>query len=153
MSRSFIFKHIETIVDIIKDIKNPFITRIAGGISCLAIMGHCTYTFKTTNNKIIDVVDKYKFTRNGYTEFMIIDKNGDHYNVNNSLWYWKWNSIEDWHKIQTNEQLIMKYYGLRIPLLGIFPNIIMSDQAKMLDSMSNAEFRIIEFNSQRNRSY
>jgi hypothetical protein len=149
MSRSFVFKHIEILFDIVKDLKNPFITRIVGGISCLAIMGHCTYTFKTTNNKIIDVVDKYKFTRNGYTEFMIIDKHGDHYNVNNSLWYWKWNSIEDWHKIQTNKQLIMKYYGFRIPLLGIFPNIIMSDQAKMLDSMSNAEFRIIEFNSKR----
>ena len=105
MSRSFrfLFKPIEFLVDIIKDIKNPYSIKILTGFGCLATIGHCTYTFKTTNNKIIDVVDKYQFTRNGFTDFMIIDKNGDHYNVNNSLWYWKWDSIEDWHKIQTNK--------------------------------------------------
>ena len=26
---------------------------------------------------------------------MVIDSYGNHYNVNNSFWYWKWISIED----------------------------------------------------------
>lgn len=148
MSRSFgfLFKGIEILVDVIKDLKNPYFNKIVTGFGCLATIGHCTYTFKTTNNKIIDVQDKYQFTRNGFTEFMIIDKNGEHYNVNNSLWYWKWDSIEDWNKIQTNKQIVIKYYGLRIPLLGIFPNIV---NTNALDSMTSAECRILEFNNNR----
>ena len=147
MSRSFVsilFKPIEILVDVIKESKKSYFTKIVTGLSCLATIGHCTYTFKTTNNKIIDIQDKYMLTRNGFTEFMIIDTNGNHYNVNNSLWYWKWDSIEDWNKIQTNKLLIIKYYGWRIPLLGMFPNIVMSDQAKVLNSMSSATYRVIE---------
>ena len=34
---------------------------------------------------------------------------------------------EDWHKIQ-NTEIKIKYYGWRIPLFGVFPNIIMSEQ-------------------------
>ena len=126
MSRSFSFKIIfETLFDITtKDKQFSFIAKIAPGISCLGIIGHCLYTFKTTNNKIIIVEDKYQFTRNGYTEFMIIDKNGDHYNVNNSFWYWKWNSIEDWNTISLNDCIKIKYYSMRIPMFGLFPNIV-----------------------------
>ena len=89
---------------------------------------HCIYTLFTSHNKIITVDKKYKFVRNGFTEFMIIDQNGQHYNVNNSFWYLKWNSNEDWHKIETNNKIKIKYYGWRVPLFGMFPNIIMSNQ-------------------------
>ena len=57
---------------------------------------------------------------------MVIDNKGRHFNVNNSMWYWKWDSIEDWHKIKNNNKINVKYYGLRIPVLGIFPNIVQS---------------------------
>ena len=56
---------------------------------------------------------------------------GKHYNVNNSLWYWKWDSIEDWHNLETNKPLTIKYYGYRVPLIGVFPNIVISDQTKI----------------------
>jgi hypothetical protein len=90
---------------------------------------HCYYTIITTKYTRIKVDKKYTFVRNGFTEFMIIDQNGKHYNVNNSFWYWKWNSIEDWHKIQTqsNVELNITRYGWRVPLFGVFPNIIISD--------------------------
>ena len=42
---------------------------------------------------------------------MVIDSYGNHYNVNNSFWYWKWDSIEDWSSIEANKNLNMKYYG------------------------------------------
>jgi hypothetical protein len=80
--------------------------------------------------------------RGGYTDFMIIDNKGRHFNVNNSLWYWKWNSIEDWHNIdeKSEEKLLIKYYGWRVPLLGLFPNIMLSDRPQFLNSMSSSEF-------------
>ena len=108
-------------------------------------VGHCTYSLGTVENKIIQIDKKYQFDRNGFTEFMIIDKNGRHYNVNNSLWHWKWNSIEDFHKLEQNKDIVVKYYGWRVPSLGIFPNIVMSRQDQVLDSMSSAECRVIEY--------
>jgi hypothetical protein len=57
---------------------------------------------------------------------MIVDNKGRHFNVNNSLWYWKWDSIEDWEKIEKDKQLLVKYYGWRSPIFGLFPNIVLS---------------------------
>lgn len=100
---------------------NSSIMLYCGGIG---LSLHSSYVILTSRSKIINVDKKYKFVRNGFTEFMIIDDNGQHYNVNNSFWYLKWNSCEDWHKIETNKKFIITYYGCRIPFLGIFPNIV-----------------------------
>lgn len=56
---------------------------------------HCSYANATYDIKQITVEKKYKFNRNGFTEFMVVDKEGNHYNVNNSFWYWKWDAIEN----------------------------------------------------------
>jgi hypothetical protein len=94
-----------------------------------SIIGYTTctqlgYVLTTEQKKNVYIVDKYLFTQNGYTNFMIIDNYGKHYNVNNSFWYWKWDSIEDWHKIQLNKKITIKYYGYRISTLGLFPNVV-----------------------------
>ena len=81
---------------------------------------------------------------------MIIDNEGRHFNINNSLWYWKWNSIEEWHKIKEGSVIKFKYYGWRIPLFGLFPNIYMSDSDKFSDSMPKSEFINFDF---RNKKY
>lgn len=125
------------------------LTTIVFGTAIL--LGHCAYALGTVENKIIKLNTKYQFDRNGFTEFMIVDDNGNHYNINNSFWYWKWDSIEDWHKLEPNNDIVIKYYGWRVPLFGLFPNIIMSKQDKMLNSMSilSAEYRVVE--SKRNK--
>lgn len=84
---------------------------------------HMSYAYMTKNEKTCIVDKKYQFTRNGFTEFMIIDKDNNHFNINNSLWYWKFNSIEDWNAIKPNQKIIINYYGFRIPILGLFPNV------------------------------
>lgn len=89
--------------------------------------GHCAFALETNKTEEICVTKKYKYVANGFTNFMIVDNKGRHFNVNNSFWYWKWNSIEDWTNIQekgTESTLIVSYYGYRIPFLGLFPNII-----------------------------
>ena len=88
------------------------------------------YAVFTREEKEIIVKKKYKFDRSGFTEFMIIDSNDKHYNLNNSLWYWKWDSIEDWHSIKEEQKLNTLTYGLRVPILGIFPNIVSSQYNK-----------------------
>jgi hypothetical protein len=108
------------------------------------LTGHGVYALSTTKKDSSIVVKKYKMVRNGFTEFMIIDDKGRHFNVNNSLWYWKWNSVEDWCNIKEGDKLYFKYYGWRMPFLGLFPNIIMSNKTQFLDSISSSEFHVFE---------
>lgn len=91
---------------------------IFAGTAC-----HLTYTLCTKQEKNIVVAKKYQYDMHGYTNFMIVDSTGKHYNVNNSTWFLKWDAIEDWSKIEPNANLTVKYYGIRIPVLGTFPNI------------------------------
>ena len=91
------------------------------------------YAIFTREEKEIIVKKKYKFDRSGFTDFMVIDSNGKHYNLNNSLWYWKWDSIEDWHSIKEQQKLNTLTYGLRVPILGLFPNIVSCQNNKSKD--------------------
>lgn len=101
-------------------------------ITTTLIGSHCAYALSTEKTEWINFVKKYKMVRNGFTEFMVIDDKGRHFNVNNSLWYWKWDSIEDWHKIEPNKKIFIKYYGWRWPIFGLFPNIVTSDNTPFL---------------------
>jgi hypothetical protein len=123
---------------------NNFVQLTLGTIAIGGALGHGIYAFGTAETKFIKLKQKYTFDRNGFTEFMIIDDNGNHYNVNNSVWYWKWDSIEDWHKLETSKEIAIKYYGWRVPLLGLFPNIIMTRQETLFDHMSRIKFKSID---------
>jgi len=99
---------------------NLFVLSVSVGI-------HSMYAYSTVKTEEIKVMTKYKLVNRGFTNFMIIDNKGRHFNVNNSLWFWKWDSIEDWSSIKTQNSLFIKYYGWRIPLFGLFPNIVNSN--------------------------
>ena len=94
---------------------------------------------------IPSIVKKYKMVRNGFTEFMVIDEKDRHFNINNSVWYWKWDSVEDWSKIKEGDELYFKYYGWRVPSLGLFPNIYMTNRAQFLDSMTSSQIRVFKY--------
>lgn len=98
--------------------------------SATMISSNFFYAMLTREEKEIIVKKKYKFDRSGFTEFMIIDSNDKHYNLNNSLWYWKWDSIEDWYSIKEEQKLNTLTYGWRLPILGMFPNIVSSQYNK-----------------------
>ena len=89
---------------------------------------HAAYAYSTGKTEEIRIVQKYKMNRYGYTDFMVIDQKGRHFNVNNSLWYWKWDSIEDWARIQKGDSVSVQYYGWRKPIIGLFPNIVQTDK-------------------------
>ena len=85
---------------------------------------HALYAYGTSTTEEVTVINKYKIVNHGSTRFMIHDEKGRHYAVNNSVWYWKWDSIEDWVKIKKGDHVTVKYYGIRSPLLGLFPNVV-----------------------------
>lgn len=111
--------------------------------SVTMISSNFVYAVFTREEKEIIVKKKYKFDRSGFTEFMIIDSNDKHYNLNNSLWYWKWDSIEDWYLIKEEQKLNTLTYGWRVPILGMFPNIVSSQYNKNNKNDTNINGMII----------
>ncbi len=101
---------------------------------------HALYTSLTSNNTNIHVKNKYKYVKGGFTHFMIVDTNDVHYNIHNSFWYGKWDAVEDWTNIKIGEHLRIKYYGFRVPLLGMFPNVVDTKHDMELDKIKNKIF-------------
>ena len=85
---------------------------------------HGAYVFSTKKQEKIYVHDTYQMVQHGSTSFMVVDGEGRHFNVGNSLWFWRWDAVEDWHRIQRGYPLQIKRYGWRIPALGWFPTIV-----------------------------
>jgi hypothetical protein len=106
--------------------KNNIPVEVQLVLTGVGVAGHALYSYSTFTRDTIQIHKKYTFTRNSNTQFMIIDQDNKHYNINNSFWYWKWDSIEDWSTLRENDSINIKYYGYRVPLLGFFPNIICS---------------------------
>jgi hypothetical protein len=108
--------------------------------------GHGAFALATNKTEEINIIKKYKYTANGFTSFMIVDSNGRHFNVNNSFWYWKWDSIEDWTNINTNSKILVNYYGYRIPFLGMFPNVV-----GFSDNLNTKDFKLAERRNEREK--
>ena len=96
---------------------NATVLGVAAGI-------HAVYAYGTSNTEEITIVSKYQMDLHGFTKFMVHDEKGRHYAVNNSYWYWKWDSVEDWSKMYKGDRITVHYYGIRAPLFGLFPNIV-----------------------------
>lgn len=96
---------------------NATVVCIAGGV-------HAVYAYGTSKTEEVTIINKYQIVNHGSTRFMIHDDKGRHYAVNNSLWYWKWDSIEDWSGMYKGDRIKVHYYGIRSPLFGLFPNIV-----------------------------
>jgi hypothetical protein len=99
-------------------------TKLSLGLGFIGVGAHGIYALFSETDEKIQIASKYKMTRNGFTDFMVIDTQGRHFNVNNSFWYWKWDSIEDWHMLIPSDKVNIKYYGWRSPVYGLFPNIV-----------------------------
>lgn len=135
MSRHILYNLFPFLKSFIKSNASPNILTVLG-TSVVLTYGHGMFALGTNKTEKICVTKKYTYVVNGYTNFMIIDDNGRHLNVNNSFWYWKWDAIEEWNNIDEKETtLVVSYYGYRIPFLGLFPNVV--DISRQLDKEIN----------------
>lgn len=107
-----------------EDTKFKLILLLMGGIL------HGSYAYVTKTNDTIKIESTYKYTYSGFTHFMAVDTDGVHYDVGNSLWFWKFDSIEDWKKLQPGQKIKIKKYGFRMPIFGIFPRIVKSTKVE-----------------------
>ena len=124
MSRSFLHYFTKIFKETLNNTDANITLKIVG-IGSICNLG---YALGTKEKREIVVAKKYQYDSNGFTNFMIMDTKGNHYNVNNSLWFMKWDSIEDWSSVETNDSLSIKFYGWRVPFLGIFPKIVATNK-------------------------
>ena len=134
MSRHILYNLFPFLKSLVKP-QSPNILTVLG-TSVVLTYGHGSFALGTNKREKICVTKKYTYVVNGYTNFMIIDDKGRHFNINNSFWYWKWDAIEEWNNIDEKETtLVVSYYGYRIPFLGLFPNVV--DISTQLDKEIN----------------
>ena len=69
----------------------------------------------------IDYVSGYG--RMLYASNMIADKNNTIYEVSNSILLLKMNAAENIAKLEVGKKYVVKGYGIRVPLIGLYPKI------------------------------
>jgi hypothetical protein len=65
-------------------------------------------------------------TRNGRSQ-LVTDQEGRIYSVSNNIFLWHFTSAEVFGKMEVGKRYKIKGYGVRIPVLGMFPNIVRID--------------------------
>jgi len=86
------------------------------------------YTYLTPFSKRITVKEKYNYaTGSGKSLTVrnsIYTSDNEVYVISNSLWRWFFRSAELLLNIQVGKTYDVKGFGLRIPIIGLFPVII-----------------------------
>ena len=81
------------------------------------------YAYGTRFEKTIRVKEVNSL-RGKYGTNVVADHDGTVYSVSNSIYYLFFNSAELYTQFDAEKNYIITGYGYRIPILGIFPNII-----------------------------
>lgn len=78
----------------------------------------------TRFEKVILIKNKEGYgTRYGRSQ-LVSDEEGRIYTVSNNVLLWHFTSAEVFGKMEVGKRYKIKGYGLRIPVLGMFPNIV-----------------------------
>jgi hypothetical protein len=87
------------------------------------IYSYSTYFTKTIKIKSADFVRNSKYGLN-----IIADTNNNIYVVHNSLFYGFFEATELYKKIEIGKTYKITGFGLRIPILNMYPNIISGEE-------------------------
>lgn len=91
------------------------------GAACAA---HSSYAYGTKRDRTITIDDRYQLMPSFGSMQMIKEKEGSHYAVPSSFWFWQFKSPELWRSLENGKTYAVTTYGWRIPVLGMFPNIV-----------------------------
>jgi hypothetical protein len=107
--------------------KTKFGTAIKMTIGCY-FLGRATYVYGSQFTR--DVTIERTFQRFGEDEsdgingYMFSDSKNRIYRVTNSPWFFQFYSTEMWADIKEKTQYHVRGYGLRLPALRIYPNVV-----------------------------
>lgn len=88
------------------------------------------YVYLTVFQKEIVIEEKNTYGSSGANNQKISDTDGNVYVVENSLYMMQWESIELFNKLDVGKKFKVKGYGIRVPMLGMIPNIVSAEEIK-----------------------
>ena len=112
-----------------------FITNhIAIIVILVVLLISALYTYLTPFERRVTVKEKYNYASGAgkglQVRNSIYTTDGKVYVISNSLWRWFFRSAELLLSIEINKTYDVKGFGLRIPILGLFPVIIDAKEVK-----------------------
>lgn len=87
---------------------------------------HYSFYKLTDKRKTIIPKEKYVKVDNGFSRFMIVDENNNHYTVSKLLWKCKFDNAEQYSSMEIGKSISAHYYGFRFPFFRIYPHIYMT---------------------------
>jgi signal transduction histidine kinase len=82
------------------------------------------YVYLTRFERIITVKEKHEFSTGKYIRNTISDEEGNVYQIQSSLPLLHFREAEIWLQLEKNRKYTILAYGWRIPILGLYPNIV-----------------------------
>lgn len=96
----------------------------------LLIIGVATgsYVYGTKFRKIINIKRKFTTLRGDkhgiWSVRMVSDMSDNVYQMSDCIWYLHFGSLTSWVNIEKKQAYEITGYGVEIPILGIYPNIL-----------------------------
>lgn len=81
------------------------------------------YMFTRFENRTITIKDDFAMGSNKYTKNVVSDENDNVYNVSSQPLLFQFNAAELLSKLQPSKTYSISGYGVRIPWLGLYPQI------------------------------
>jgi|TARA_B100001093_G_C26140106_1_gene722948 hypothetical protein len=104
-------------------IEIPTYWKIIIAIIVLFLIFNIVLYFGTNFTKDIKIKDKYIRYRRRGSNYNIVDSEGNIYQVNNVWFKGDFNRAEDYQLLEKGKTYNVTGYGIRIPMLDMYPNI------------------------------
>lgn len=86
------------------------------------------WVFATDDAEVIQVKEKTT-KRNGPDDRYLVFTKNETFEVTDSFWHWRYDSSDDYGKLESNKCYIVQTYGMRIPFLSWYKNIYALEEA------------------------
>lgn len=83
---------------------------------------------KTKFKKTIKIKSKYIEPTSKNSSYMILTNNNEIFKIENSLFWSAFDRAERWNSIESDHDYEVEGYGIRYPLLNMYPSIIFIDE-------------------------
>jgi len=95
-----------------------------GLLIAIFLIVQIVYVYFTRFERIITVKEKHEFSTGKYIRNTVSDEEGNIYQIQSSLPLLHFSEAEIWLQIEKQRKYTILAYGWRIPILGLYPNIV-----------------------------
>lgn len=103
-------------------IKNP--VAFYALLLAILLLIQIVYVYLTRFVRTITVKEKHEFSTGKHIRNTVSDEKGNVYQIQSSLPLLHFSEAEIWLKVEKNKKYTISAYGWRIPILGLYPNIV-----------------------------